>query len=165
MKSYFRRYFYFILSALTYILIHEGVHLLQAFKYGIYEGIRVNPLGIEVMIAEPLTISGIKLAMFSGLSSIVTISIGYFLFFSTNGILGLNKKPIEIYLYYVTLLFMLIDPLYLSILSFVVGGDINGITLGLNISYESIRILFFIIASINLYLVYKKLYPKYVIVA
>lgn len=36
----------FILSALTCILIYESVHLIQAFKYGIYEGIRVNPLGI-----------------------------------------------------------------------------------------------------------------------
>ncbi len=163
MKSYFRRYLYSILGALTYIIIHEGVHIIQAKAFGVYEGIRVLPIGIEVLIAEPLRISGLKLASFSGLSSVITIIIGYTLFIFTPKILKLNKQPIKNYLYYATFAFLLIDPIYISLISFFVGGDINGISLGLNLSYITIRCIYFVIAIFNTYLVYKKLYPAYVI--
>lgn len=48
-------------------------------------------------------------------------------------------------------------------LSFFVGGDINGIALGLKIPCMAIRGIYFIIAAFNFYLVYKKLYPAYAI--
>lgn len=156
-----RQYFYFLLSGITYLVIHEGIHAIQAVGLGIYEGIRLHPLGVEVMITQPLTIEGFKLAMFSGLSSIATISIGYILLILSDNILKLKNQPFKNYMYYVTFLFLVLDPLYISILSFFVGGDINGITLGLNLQYTVVRIFFFIIAIINIYLVVKKLYRSY----
>ena len=79
MNSYLRRYFYTILAAATYMVIHEGAHIIQALYLGVFEGIRVLPLGIEVLITQPLTIGGLTLALFSGLSSVLTISLGYLL--------------------------------------------------------------------------------------
>lgn len=163
MKRFIRRYLYFILAGITYLIIHEGVHIIQALVYGIYKGISVLPVGIEVEIMQPLTIGGFKLAAFSGLSSLVTILIGYVLFVFSPTILKLNKQPVKNYIYYVTFVFLLLDPVYMSLLSFFVGGDINGIASGLNIPYMAVRGIYFVIAAFNTYLVSKKLYPAYVI--
>jgi len=161
--SYVRKYIYFLLAGLTYLIIHEGVHLIQALIYGIYKGIRILPLGIEIEIIQPLTIGGFKLAAFSGFSSVVTLFIGYILLILTPKLVKLNNQPIKNYLYYVTFVFLLLDPIYISLLSLFVGGDINGIALGLNISYLAIRGIWFVVGSINVYLVSKKLYPAYII--
>jgi hypothetical protein len=163
MNSLIRKYLYFILAGITYLIVHEGVHLIQALISGIYKGINVLPSGIEVEIVQPLTISGIELAAFSGLSSVVTVLIGYVLFVFSPKILKLNKQAVKNYIYYVTFVFLLLDPVYISLLSFFVGGDINGIALGLNIPYMTVRGIYLIIAVFNTYLVYKKLYPAFVI--
>jgi len=163
MVSALRKYLYFLSAGMTYLIIHEGVHIIQAQIFGIYKGIGIQPLGIEVIIMQPLTIGGFKLAAFSGLSSVVTIFIGYVLFMFSARILKLNKQPVKNYLYYVTFVFLLLDPVYMSLISLFVGGDINGIALGLNIPYMLIRGIYFVIAVFNTYLVYKKLYPAYVI--
>jgi hypothetical protein len=156
------RYFYTILGGLTHLFVHEGVHIVVALLFGVYEGVKILPIGIEVLIEEPLTIGGYKLAVFSGLSSILTIVIGYGLLMLAPRILKINSQPLKKYLYYVTLVFLLLDPIYLSLISFFVGGDINGIVLGLNIPYGLVRAVYFAIAVYNLYLVIKKLYPAYV---
>lgn len=161
MQKYVRRYLYFILAGITYLIIHEGVHIIQAQIFGIYIGICILPLGVEVLIEQPLSIGGFKLAAFSGLSSVITVVIGYILFVFSPRILKLNKQPVKNYIYYVTFVFLLLDPVYMSLLSFFVGGDINGIALGLNIPYMIIRGIYFVIAVFNTYLVYKKLYPVY----
>lgn len=163
MKSFVKKYLYFLLAGITYLVIHEGVHVVLANIFGVFEGIKVLPIGVEVEITQPLTIGGIRLALFSWLSSITTIVIGYVLLFLTPKILKLKSQQIKNYIYYVTFVFLLLDPVYISILSFFVGGDINGITLGLNLSYTVIRGIYFIVAAFNGYLVYKRLYPAYVI--
>ncbi len=161
--SWARKYWYCILAGLTYLIVHEGVHLIQALVYGIYQGIKILPLGIEVEIIQPLTIGGVKLAAFSGLSSAVTILIGYILFLLSPKVLKSKKQYLKNYIYYVTFVFLLLDPVYISVLSFLAGGDINGIALGLNIPYMFIRSVYFLAAVISVYLIYKKLYPAYVI--
>lgn len=163
MNGLVRRYLYFLFAGITYLIIHEGIHIILAQIFGIYEGIRILPLGVEVEIIQPLTIGGFKLATFSGLSSVVTVLIGYILFVISPKILKLNNQPAKNYIYYVTFVLLLLDPVYISLVSFFVGGDINGIALGLNLSFMTIRGAYFIIAAFNTYLVYKKLYPAYVI--
>jgi len=94
MGRFVRRYLYFLLAGITYLIIHERVHIIQAQIFGIYEGIRLHPLGIEVIITQPLKIGGFKLAMFSGLSSVVTVLIGYILLVSSHKILKSNNQPV-----------------------------------------------------------------------
>lgn len=163
MKSSVRKYLYYLSASITYLIIHEGVHVILAKTFGVYQGIKILPLGIEVEITQPLTIDGLRLASFSGLSSITTIVIGYVLFLLTPKLLLLKSQKIKNYIYYVTFVFLLLDPIYISLFSFFVGGDINGIALGLNIPYMAIRGVYFIIAALSGYLVYKRLYPAYVI--
>jgi len=163
LKRLAQKYFYFLLAGITYLIVHEGAHIIQALLYGVYEGIRLLPLGIEIVFTQPLPIKGFKVAALSGLSSVVTVVTGYILLICSPGILKLDLQPVKNYLYYVTFVFLLLDPVYISLLSFFVGGDIHGIAFGLNIPTITIRGVYFLIAVVNAYLVYKKLYPAYVI--
>ena len=72
------------------------------------------------------------------------------------------NRPIKNYLCYVTMLFMVLDPFYLSILSFFVGGDINGITQGFNVSATIVRVFTLIIAMVGAYVSRNKVLPLYV---
>lgn len=162
MQKKLRQYLFFILAGITYIILHEGIHAIQAIILGIYKDIKLHPLGLEIVLKQPLTINGMTLARFSGLSSILTIVIGYLIYFLTPRIIKLRKQFLRNYLYFVGFVFLLLDPLYISILSFFVGGDINGIAQGLNTSYTLVRLFYFVIFCLNLYLVIKKYYPQYV---
>lgn len=161
MERKYRQFFFWFLAALTYLIIHEGVHFIQALIHDNFNGFRFNGLGVEVLITEPLTIGGWQLAFFSGLSSVVTVLIGYLILALTTPILSLRSQFVKNYFYYLALILLLLDPLYISVLSFFVGGDINGIAMGLGIPYMGIRIVFLIILLFNIYLVTKTLYPRY----
>ena len=161
MSKKYRQYIFYVSAVLTYLVIHEGTHVIQALAYGIFQGLRFNGIGVEVLITEPLTISGLKLACFSGLSSVVTISVGYVICVFTPQILALNNRLVKSYLYYTALVFLLLDPLYIGVVSLFVNGDINGITLGLGLPYTTVRMVYLLVLVINVFFVVKKLYPKY----
>ena len=90
------------------------------------------------------------------------ISIGYILAFHPS-IYKIKNKNILIAIYYITLCFLLLDPLYMSILSKFIGGggDLNGIITGLKTSDIPFRIIFGIILIINILLFKNKVCPKY----
>ena len=149
------------LAIVSYYIIHEGTHFLLALILGVFEKIRfVGIFGIQIVTTEG-SLNGINLALFSGLSSIVTILIGYILAFHPS-IYKIKNKNILIGIYYITLCFLLLDPIYMSILSkFIGGGDLNGIITGLGTSDILFRIVFGIILIINMLLFKNKVYPKY----
>jgi hypothetical protein len=150
------------IAIISYYIVHEGVHLLLALLFGVFERIRfVGLWGVQIVTTEG-GLAGIKLAVFSGLSSIVTVIIGYILAFSPSTYKVKNKN-ILIAIYYITLCFMILDPLYISILSLFIGGggDLNGIVTGLGTSDISFRIVFGIISIISIILFKKRVAPKY----
>ena len=68
-----------LLAIVSYYIIHEGTHFLLAMILGVFEEIRFAGIwGIQIVTTEG-SLSGMNLALFSGLSSIVTILIGYIL--------------------------------------------------------------------------------------
>ena len=103
------------ISIIIYYIIHEGTHLIQAILASNFDYIRfVGIIGVEIMIKEvPI---GLEFAMFSGLSSIVTILLGYLLIINMSKILILNSKMIKIIFYYTTIILLVLDPIYMSIL-------------------------------------------------
>ena len=79
----------------------------------------------------------------------------------TKKIVESNSKVFKAICYYTTIAFMLLDPIYLTVLyKFVGGGDMNGIIL-FGMSETILQIIFGIIAAINLFLIIKKVYPAY----
>ena len=151
-----------LLAIVSYYIIHEGTHFLLAMILGVFEEIRFAGIwGIQIVTTEG-SLSGMNLALFSGLSSIVTILIGYILALHPS-IYKIKNKNILIGIYYITLCFLLLDPLYMSLLSKFIGGggDLNGITTGLGTSDIPFRILFGIILIINILLFKNKVCSRY----
>ncbi len=150
-----------IIAIISYYIIHEGTHLLLALLFGVFERIRIVGIwGIQIVTNSGL--DGIRLALFSGLSSIVTIVIGYLLAFSPY-LYQLKSRALLIAFYYITLCFMLLDPIYISTLTLFIGGggDLNGITTGLQCSDIPFRIIFGSIAILNIFLFLTKVSPNY----
>lgn len=149
------------ISIISYYIVHEGTHLLFALFYNVFERIRIVGIWGVQIVTTAGALNGIKLALFSGVSSIVTILIGYILAFNLN-IFKIKNKNILIILYYITLCFLVLDPLYISILAgYFGGGDLNGVTTGLSISSLPFRILFGLILIINIMLFKNKVAPNY----
>lgn len=154
-------WFGIVVAVLVYYTVHEGTHFIQAVISNNFNSIRlVGFLGIEIVTNEVPT--GIELALFSGLSAVVTSFLGYIMVLYTPKILMLKRKIIKVSFYYITIILLILDPVYLSVLHrFVGGGDMNGITIGLGLSSLPISILFGILAVVNLYIIIKKVHPVY----
>lgn len=149
------------IAIICYYIVHEGTHLLLALSFDVFERIRfVGIWGIQIVTDNGL--DGIRLALFNGLSSIVTILIGYILALSPI-VYKLKSRALLITFYYITLCFMLLDPIYISVLSLFVdgGGDLNGITTGLQTSDIPFRIIFGSIAILNIFLFIKRVSKQY----
>lgn len=149
------------IAIICYYIIHEGTHLLLALLFGVFERIRfVGIWGIQIVTDNGL--DGIRLALFSVLSSVVTISVGYILAFLPH-IYKLKSRALLIAFYYITLCFMLLDPIYISVLSLFIGGggDLNGITTGFQTSDIPFRIIFGSIAILNIFLFINKVSKQY----
>lgn len=150
-----------VIAIITYYIIHEGTHFIQAILTDNFDSIRLVGLaGIEIMTKEVPT--GLSLALFSGLSSVITVVCGYILVIMMPKVFSLSNKMMKVALYYITMILLVLDPVYMSILHrYVGGGDMNGITEGLGISSLPISIVFSILAVINFYLIIKKVHPAY----
>ncbi len=154
-----------LIAIISYYVVHEGTHLLLALTFGVFERIRfVGIWGIQIVInVEGL--DGIRLALFNGLSSIVTILIGYILALSPY-IYKLRSRALLIVFYYITLCFMVLDPIYMSVLSLFIGGggDLNGVVTGLQTSDIPFRIVFGSIAVLNIILFSRRVSKQYKII-
>lgn len=155
-----RKWFGLICAIILYYLIHEGSHVLVALFYGVFEKVKILGLGVQV-IANIEILSDFQRAIFCVSGCISTLLVGYLLVIFTKRIVRSKNKIVKAVCYYTTLAFMLLDPIYLTILyKFVGGGDMNGILL-LGIPEVIVQLIFSIIAIINIFLIVKKIYPAY----
>ena len=119
-----------ILAALAaYYIVHEGAHLLYALFTGVFKQINFMGLGVQIDVyVEHMT--DIQLGIFCLAGAMATFCAGYLLTVLSKSICHAKSKLFRAVLYYITIAFLLLDPLYLSILcGFFGGGDMNGIAL------------------------------------
>lgn len=155
-----RKWFALICAILLYYLIHEGSHVLVALRYGAFERIRILGVGVQV-VAKVERLTDIQIAVFCMAGSIATLFFAYLLVLFSHKITGGKSKVFRAIGYYMTLVFLLLDPLYLSFLyKFVGGGDMNGILL-LGIPELAVQVVCGGILLVNVLLVIKKVYPVY----
>lgn len=116
-------------AIVAYYLIHEGAHLLYAVCTGVFKQIRLMGLGVQIDIyAEHMT--NMQLGIFCLVGALATFCVGYLLAALARSICHAKSKLLRAVLYYITIAFLLLDPLYLSVLcGFFGGGDMNGIAL------------------------------------
>ena len=154
-----RQYIGLFVAIISYYIIHEGAHLAYALITGVYKQVNIIGLGVQIdVFAEKMTDN--QMGMFCLVGSLATIITGYILV----GVINiLIKSPSDIFkacMYYVTIIMMFMDPLYLCVLcSIFGGGDMNGISL--IIPEITARVIYGILFIVNAVIFIKVVLPKY----
>ncbi len=155
-----RKWFSLICAIFLYYIIHEGSHAIIALMYGVFKKVKILGIGVQV-VANVELLSDFQIGVFCIVGSINTLLVGYLLILFIKRIIKNKNKVFNAICYYTTLAFLLLDPLYLTIIyKFVGGGDMNGILL-FGIPEIIIQFIFGIIAIINILLIINKIYPEY----
>lgn len=143
----------------AYYLIHEGAHLLYAVCTGVFKQINFMGLGVQIDVyAERMTDA--QLGIFCLVGALATFCAAYLLAALARSICHAKSKLLRAVLYYITIAFLLLDPLYLSVLcGFFGGGDMNGIAL---LCPEwAARCLFGALLLVNGLVFWKRVLPVY----
>ena len=154
-----RQYIGILAALAAYYLVHEGAHLLYALLTGVFKQIRLMGLGVQIDVcAERMTDT--QLGIFCLVGALATSCVGYLLTALAKNICRAQSKLLRAMLYYITIAFLLLDPLYLSILcGFFGGGDMNGIAL---LCPEwAARCLFGMLLLVNGLVFWKRVLPAY----
>ena len=157
-----KRWLAFLLAAVIFFAIHEGMHALVGALYGEYEAFHIRPIGLEVQFRTPVAErGGVQWAFLSGVSNLVTVLMGYLLLVFGERFSRPRSLFLRATLFYLTLFSLLIDPLNLSVGPFIYGGDANGIAVGFGIDRVVIQMIFLVVLLVNRELVAQELFPMY----
>ncbi len=154
-----RQYIGILTALVSYYVIHEGAHLLYALSLGAFKRVNFLGLGIQIDIfRERMTETQLGILCLVG--AVATFLTGYLLVILCGRICKSENKVYKAAMYYTTIVLLLLDPLYLSILySFFGGGDMNGIALLL--PETAARIGFGVLLLVNSLVFWKVVLPKY----
>ena len=154
-----RQYIGILAALAAYYLVHEGAHLLYALLTGVFRQINFMGPGVQIDVcAERMTDT--QLGVFCLVGALATLCAGYLLTAFAAAICRAGSKLLRAMLYYITIAFLLLDPLYLSVLcGFFGGGDMNGIA---RLCPEwAARCLFGILLLVNGLVFWKRVLPVY----
>lgn len=146
-------------AIVAYYLIHEGAHLLYALLTGVFKQINFMGLGVQIDVyAERMTDT--QLGIFCLVGTLATFCAAYLLTIFAKQICKAKNKLLRAVVYYITIAFLLLDPLYLSVLcGFFGGGDMNGIAL---LCPEwAARVVFGVPLLVNGLVFWKRVLPVY----
>ena len=154
-----RQYIGIFAALVAYYLVHEGAHLLYALFAGVFRQIKFMGLGVQIEVyAERMT--NVQLGIFCLVGAMATFCAAYLLTALVKKICNVKSKLFRAMLYYITIAFLLLDPLYLSILCGLFGGgDMNGISL---LCPEwAARCLFGVLLLVNGLVFWQRILPDY----
>ena len=149
-----------IFSAIVaYYVIHEGAHLLYAVCAGVFKQINFMGLGVQIDVyADRMTDT--QLGIFCLVGALATFCAAYLLTLFAKKICKSKSKLFRAVFYYITIAFLLLDPLYLSVMcGFFGGGDMNGIALLL--PEWTARVIFGVLLIVNGFVFWKLVLPVY----
>ena len=154
-----RQYIGILAALAAYYFVHEGAHLLYALVTGVFRQINFMGLGVQVDVyADRMT--DVQLGIFCLVGALATCCAGYLLMALAKSICRAQSKLLRAMLYYITIAFLLLDPLYLSVLcGFFGGGDMNGIALLCPV--WAARCLFGVLFFVNGVVFWKRVLPTY----
>lgn len=154
-----RQYLGILIALIAYYCIHEGAHLIYALTHGVFNQINLMALGVQVDVFRN-QMTDAQLGWFCLVGPIATFITAWVLVLFSKRICVLTNKIAKAIFWYSTLIFLLLDPLYLSVLYHLVGGgDMNGIRLLLPETIAAIA--FGIVLIAHIVVVWKVLWPRY----
>lgn len=161
MSQNLRKWTALLCAVLIYYICHEGAHLIYAVALGVFKNLNFFGLGIQVVVQDT-ALSPQQLGWFCIVGSLATIIIAWFLSGFSRRLSRISYPWIRALLYYTTIVFLFIDPLYLSVFyRWVGGGDMNGIVQGWNFDQRIVVLLYGSILLLNFFLFFKQVYPMY----
>lgn len=160
MNKKYRQYFGILMALAFYYLVHEGAHFLYAITAGVFKQINiVNIIGVQVDVYRE-QMNDTMLGEFCMMGPIATFIASWILILSASLFCKSDNKVFLAAMYYITIVMMFLDPLYLSVLfRFVGGGDMNGIAL--LFPEMAVSIVSGAIFLLNIFIFVKKILPSY----
>ncbi len=154
-----RQYIGILAAVATYYVIHEGAHLVYALTIGVFKQINFMGLGMQIDVYNT-EMTDTQMGLFCLLGAVATFVVGYILVLLCGNICKVKNKPFKAVMYYITIIMLMLDPLYLSVLcGFFGGGDMNGISLLM--PELAARIGFGVLLLVNGFVFWKTVLPKY----
>ena len=154
-----RQYIGIAAAVLFYYIVHEGAHLAAALLMGVFKSIHFLGMGIQIDVYNE-RMTDTQMGVFCLVGALSTWICGWLLIIFCKKICAQKSDVFRAVMWYTTLVMLLLDPLYLSILcGFFGGGDMNGISL--LISEAGARTLFAGIGILHVWVVLKYLLPRY----
>lgn len=159
MNKRVRQYIGILAAVIIYYMIHEGAHLLYALYLDVFKQINFMGLGVQVDVYNT-QMTDVQMAVFCLIGAVATLLVGWLLVLLCRQICRSHWKVFRAVMWYSSLMLLLLDPLYLSVLcGFFGGGDMNGIAL--LVPELAARIGFAIIGLLNGIVVWRYLLPEY----
>lgn len=155
-----RQYIGLLAAIVAYYIIHEGAHLICALSMGVFKQINIMGLGVQIDVNNT-AMTNVQMGIFCSVGVVATLVVGYTLVIFCNKICKAKSSLFKSVMYYITIILLLLDAVYLSILCrFFGGGDMNGIQL--LISEVHARIGFAVLLIINSVVFWKVVLPQYI---
>ena len=156
-----RKYLLLLLALAVFAAVHESVHILTAAAFGEFNGFHLKPYGFEVEFRTPVSErTGVEWGLISGSSNLATIAIDYVMY-SQRRMISLQNSTLYILGYWLTLCFLILDPLNLSVGPFIYGGDVYGVSVGFSVNQYIIQAAFLGLFLLNRELLVQRLIPLY----
>ncbi|MGN0665423.1 MAG: hypothetical protein ACI4KF_02730 [Huintestinicola sp.] len=159
MSKRVRQYAGILSAVMIYYVIHEGAHLLYALFIGVFKQINFMGVGIQVDVYNT-GMTDTQMGIFCLVGAIATLAAGWISMSLCKQICKIRSKVFRSVMWYSSLILLLLDPIYLSVLcGFFGGGDMNGIAL--LFPEAAVRMVFAVIGLINGVIVWRYLLPEY----
>jgi len=157
-----RQYIGILAALVVYYLIHEGAHLLHALIHGVFKQVNFMALGVQIDVFRD-QMTDAQLGWFCLAGPIATFVAAWIMVLLSKRIRPAQSNASKLFLaccWYTSIVLLLLNPLYLSVIyRFVGGGDMNGIKL--LIPEIAAAIVFGIIFVLHIVVLWKVLLPRY----
>ena len=157
-----RQYIGILFAIVAYYIVHEGAHLIVALALHAFKKINFMGIGIQIDIyRDRLTDTQLGIFCIAG----VTATFAFILLFNIlvyfkDKICEIKNKLVKAIFYYVTVIMLVLNPIYLCLLSGAFGGgDLNGILYLMPQAW--VWTIFAFILLFNIWILLKKINPIY----
>lgn len=154
-----RQFIGILFAIVAYYIVHEGAHLIVALAFHAFKRINFLGLGIQVDIYRD-RLTDIQLGVFCIAGVTATLITAGILVCFKEKICAIENKLVKAVFYYITVAMLVLDPIYLCLLSGLFGGgDLNGILYLM--PQDGVWTLFVFILIFNIWILLKKVNPVY----
>jgi len=152
----------FFSAIISYYLLHESLHIIISLFFDEFHSVKLSLIGPEIIYkSEIAQRMDLKWGIISGMSNFVTIITGYILLVFGKKIIEMKWSFIKKHFFYLTIAFLLVDPINLVLGPFIYGGDALGISQGFGINLILLQVFFFIVLMINREFIIRILFPVF----